>query len=196
MQGPSLRSPSMALLLFTAVLLPLVSVVSADSDIGMELSSQHEIVMPGQAVNVTLTLTNDDQWATHEYNLTLNTSTLSGDWNVSLADIALGPVYPTLSDTTTIVIDLDVAAPVGANGQAVITATRVDDANFSNSVTLFLSVAPRYLPELDVGAVGDRGLVAVGPNETVEVDVPVRNAGNVNDTFLLQVDEALDLTDF
>ncbi len=196
MQGHSLRTAGLALLLFTAVLLPLVPVVSADSDIGLELSSVHAVVMPGQAVNVTLTLTNDDQWATHEYNLTLNTSTLSGDWDVTLADTALGPVYPTLSDTTTIVVDLDVAAPVGANGQAVITVTRVDDANISNSVTLFLSVAPRYLPELDVGAVGDRGLVAVGPNETVEVDVPVRNSGNVNDTFLLQVDEALDLTDF
>ncbi|MCH2359183.1 MAG: hypothetical protein MK235_06710, partial [Candidatus Poseidoniales archaeon] len=139
MQGHSLRTAGLALLLFTAVLLPLVPVVSADSDIGLELSSVHAVVMPGQAVNVTLTLTNDDQWATHEYNLTLNTSTLSGDWDVTLADTALGPVYPTLSDTTTIVVDLDVAAPVGANGQAVITVTRVDDANISNSVTLFLS---------------------------------------------------------
>ena len=190
-------SLSIALLLFSAVLLPFASIPAvASAEIDVALSSQHEYLVPGTAANVSVTVTNDNLMNTRTFDLTLNTTLLPSNWNVTLADSVLGPVFPTQSDSTTLIVRLDPSANLGANGQIDLIATRSDDANESTTVTLHLSVSPLYLPSLDVGAVGDRGLVSIEPNQTINLDVPVMNSGNVDDTFILQVDETTDLTDF
>ena len=190
-------SLSIALLLFSAVLLPFASIPAvASAEIDVTLSSQHEYLVPGTAANVSVTVTNDNLMNTRTFNLTLDTTSLPSDWNVTLSDSALGPVFPTQSDSTTLIVRLDPSANLGSNGQVDLIVTRSDDANESTTVTLQLSVAPLYLPSLDIGAVGDRGLVTIEPNQTVDLDVPVMNSGNVDDTFILQVDETTDLTDF
>ena len=79
----------------------------------------------------------------------LNTVSLPSNWNVTLADSSLGPIFPTQSDSTTLIVRLDANSPLGANGQVDLIATRTDDANESTTVTLLLSVAPLYLPSLD-----------------------------------------------
>ena len=172
------RTPSLtlAILMFSAVLLPLMAApVAASEEIDVSLSSQHEYLVPGTAANLSLTVTNDNLMNTRSYNLSLDTTFLPPEWNVTLSDSSLGPVFPTQSDSTTLVVRLAPGAALGANGQVDVTATRSDDANESTTVTLLLSVAPLYLPALDIGAVGDRGLIAIEPNQTVDVDIPVEN---------------------
>jgi len=191
------RCLMLAFLMFSAVLLPLTAPpVAASDEINVTLSSQHEYLTPGTAANLSLTVTNDNLMNTRSFDISLDTTFLPSDWNVTLVDTTLGPVFPTQSDSTILVVRLDPGASLGANGQVDVTVTRSDDANESTTVTLHLSVAPLYLPALDVGAVGDRGLIAIEPNQTVDVDIPVMNAGNIDDSIILQIDEALDLGDF
>ena len=190
-------SLSLAMLMFTAILLPFAaSPVSASADIDVTLSSQHEYLVPGTAVNVTVDVTNDNVMNTRSFDLSLDATYLPSYWNVTLADSTLGPIFPTQSSSTTLVVRLDPGAPLGSNGQVDVTATRADDANESTTVTLQLSVAPLYLPALDVSLVGDSGLIVIEPNQTVDVQVPVENHGNIDDTIILQVDEITDLAEF
>jgi uncharacterized membrane protein len=185
------------MLLFTAILLPFAaSPASASADIDVTLSSQHQYLVPGTAVNVTVDVTNDNVMSTRSFDLSLDTTYLPSYWNVTLADSTLGPIFPTQSSSTTLVVRLDPGAPLGANGQVDVTATRSDDANESTTVTLQLSVAPLYLPALDLSLVGNNGLIVIEPNQTVDVQVPVENQGNIDDTIILQVDGISDLAEF
>ena len=190
-------SLSLAMLMFTAILLPFAaSPVAASAEIDVTLSSQHEYLVPGTAVNVTVDVTNDNVMNTRSFDLTLDTTFLPSNWNVTLADSSLGPIFPTQTSSTTLVVRLDPGAPLGANGQVDVTATRADDANESTTVTLQLSVAPLYLPALDISQIGDSGLVVIEPNQTVDLEIPVENYGNIDDTIILQVDDVADLAEF
>ncbi|MDP6099504.1 MAG: hypothetical protein QF566_04930, partial [Candidatus Thalassarchaeaceae archaeon] len=67
-------SLSIALLLFSAVLLPFASIPAvASAEIDVALSSQHEYLVPGTAANVSVTVTNDNLMNTRTFDLTLNT---------------------------------------------------------------------------------------------------------------------------
>lgn len=190
-------SLTLAMIMLTAVLLPFAAIpAAASSEIDVALSSSHEQMVPGMATNVSVSVTNDNVMSTRSFDLTLDTTYLPSHWNVTLADSSLGPVFPTQTDSTTLIIRLDPNAPLGGNGQVDVTATRTDDANESTTVTLQLSVEPLYLPTIDSAAVGDSGLFSLHQNETIDVDIPVINNGNVEDTIILQVDEADDIAAF
>jgi uncharacterized membrane protein len=188
---------SLAFLLLTAILLPFAAMPAvASAEIDVVLSSQHEQMVPGGATNISVTVTNDNVMNTRSFDISLDATYLPPSWNVTLADTTLGPVFPTQSDSTILIVRLDANAPLGDNGQVDIIVTRSDDANESTTVTLQLSVAPLFLPSLDIGMVGNQGLMTLEPNQTVDLAVPVINNGNVDDTIILQVDETIDLASF
>ena len=97
-----------AFILFSSVLLPFSSIsVVASNEIDVNLSSQHEYLVPGTAANVSITVTNDNVMNTRTFNLSLDTVSLPSNWNVTLADSSLGPIFPTQSDSTTLIVRLD-----------------------------------------------------------------------------------------
>ena len=180
------------IILFASLLPIIVSPVSASNSIGLTLNPQHVILTPGTSTNVTLSVHNNDSTMTHDFDIDVDLNGVSSTWNVSRTDTQLNSVLPTFTRDTILVVRLDGTGQLSHNGEVKITVSWVG-SDVSTNITLFLSVAPLYLPSINVSGAGNLGLVDVEPGTTVDVDLPITNLGNVDDTYLLDVEDEPDL---
>ena len=189
------RSVTLCIMLVTSTFLSaFVPVVSADSRIILDLSSDHVSLIQGDSANITLTIENNDT-SIHDFDLSIDDSLTSNAWNVSLTDESISTVLPTFSTTTTIVIHLALDANLSDSGTVDIIVSHTN-TNISSSITLYLSVAPSYLPHVGHTAVGDNGLLELAPGDSTDIQVPVSNLGSSIDHIVLAVDETADLGSF
>ncbi len=93
------RSVTLCIMLVTSTFLSaFVPVVSADSRIILDLSSDHVSLIQGDSANITLTIENNDT-SIHDFDLSIDDSLTSNAWNVSLTDESISTVLPTFSTT-------------------------------------------------------------------------------------------------
>ena len=182
-----------SLILFSSMMPLMISPVSASDSIGLSLSPQHVILAPGISTNVTLSVHNNDSSMTHDFDIDVDMSGVPSTWNISRTDTQLNSVLPTFTRDTTLIIRLDGTGQLSHNSEATITVSWVG-SDISTNITLFLSVAPLYLPSLNTSGAGNQGLVDVSPGTTVDINLPISNLGNIDDTFLLDVEDEPDLT--
>ena len=97
-------------------------------------------------------------------------------------------VLPTYNATTTIVVELAESATPSDNGKFTIFVNESDGIS-SSSIDVYVSVAVVYNPHLDATGVGDQGLLAIEPGQSVDLSIPVSNFGSVTDSYLLGVGE-------
>ncbi|HJM41443.1 MAG TPA: hypothetical protein QF514_04375, partial [Candidatus Thalassarchaeaceae archaeon] len=189
------RSLALCLLLVSSTFLAAFApLAAADSRILLDLSDDQVVLIQGDSANVTLTIENNDT-SIQDFDLTVDDSMTSAAWNVTLADETLSTVLPTFSVTTTIIVHLASDANLSDNGYVDINVAH-SGSNVSTTVTLYLSVAPSYLPDIEHTAVGDAGLLGIEVGESIDIDVPISNLGSSLDHIVLAVDETADLSDF
>ena len=141
------RSFALCLLLVSSTFLAAFApLAAADSRILLDLSDDHVVLIQGDSANVTLTIENNDT-SIQDFDLTIDDSMTSSAWNVTLADEALSTVLPTFSVSTTIIVHLAADANLSDNGFVDISVAH-SGTNISTTITLYLSVAPSYLPHI------------------------------------------------
>ncbi|MEE2758546.1 MAG: hypothetical protein VYA86_01030 [Candidatus Thermoplasmatota archaeon] len=188
-------SISLSFLLISSVfLVAFAPVVSADNRILLDLSSDHVVLTQGDSANVTLTIENNDT-SIHDFSLSTDDSSTSSVWNVTLVDETISTVLPTFSVSTTIIIHLASDADLSDSGSIEIHVNH-SSSNVSTSITLYLSVAPSYLPAIEHTAIGDEALIGMEIGQSIDVNVPISNLGSSLDHIVLAVDETADLADF
>ena len=189
------RSISLSFLLISSVFLAAFTpIASADSRILLDLSNDHVVLIQGDSANVTLSIENNDT-SIHDFSLSTDATSTSSSWNVTLADENISTVLPTFTVSTTIVIHLASNANLSDSGSIDIHVAHVG-SNVSTSITLYLSVAPSYLPAIEHTAVGDEGLIDIEIGQSIDVNVPISNLGSSSDHIVLAVDETADIADF
>ena len=189
------RSISLSFLLISSVFLAAFTpIASADSRILLDLSNDHVVLIQGDSANVTLTIENNDT-SIHDFTLSTDNTSTSPAWNVTLVDQNISTVLPTFSVTTSIIVHLASDADLSDSGSIDIHVAH-SGSNVASSITLYLSVAPSYLPAVEHTAVGDEGLISMEIGQSIDVDVPISNLGSSSDHIVLAVDETADLVDF
>ena len=171
--------------------------VVADNRIVLDLSNDHVTLAQSGSENVTLTVENNDS-AIHDFELSLDLSLTPGAWNVTLADTVmhqLGPSVFGFSNSTTVIVRLAHDATLADHGSVTILVNH-SGTNVSSAITLYLSVASSYLPDLEHTAVGNAGLITMDTGESVNISVPISNLGSAQDHIVLAVDEEPDLSGF
>ncbi|MEE2812604.1 MAG: NEW3 domain-containing protein [Candidatus Thermoplasmatota archaeon] len=198
MESQRRRSFSMVLLLFLSTLTTaFIPAVSADDRILLDLSSDHVTLMQGDSTNVTITVENNDS-AIHDFNLSLDSSLTPSAWNVTLADTTmhqLGPAVFGFSNSTTVIVRLASNATLADHGSVTIVVNR-SGTTISSAITLYLSVAPSYLPSINNTVVGDAGLITMETGAMMNLSIPISNLGSATDHLVLSVDEEPDLSGF
>ncbi|HIA40376.1 MAG TPA: hypothetical protein EYN88_05835, partial [Candidatus Poseidoniales archaeon] len=193
MAGQGRKSLQLAVLLTLAVFLPLVAPpAAADPSIGLSLDSAHVQLIPGDSSNVILTIENNGS-SIEDFSVSIGNATIAESWDVIATETLVEDVLPTFSTDTIIVVRLNNSAAIEDSGNVTIMVSH-NGTNITSSITLQLSVMPRYGPLLDATGVGDNGLVAMSPGTSLDLSVEVTNGGNVLDTLLLNVDSEPDLT--
>ena len=189
------RSLTLSLLLLSSVFLAAFApVVAADDRVLLDLSNDHLVIGQGESANLTLTIENNDS-SIRDFDLSVDDSLTSAAWNVSLADTHIAGVLPTFSTSTTVIVHLAADATLDDGGTVDILVAHAG-TNISSTITLHLSVTPSWLPEIDHTTAGDAGLVTLEAGDTVNLSIPVKNAGSALDHIVLAVDETADLADF
>ena len=187
----SRRVDALILVMIMAIA-PLVPMASAHPSITLSTDVNHVILSPGEATNITLTISNNGS-SIETYSISV--SGFDTVWEVTPADSNVTGVIPTLSATTDIAIRLSTSALPSNSGTLTITVTE-PDANISSTIGVQLTVLPQYLPAIDTSNAGDNGLVEMAPGDETNVSIMVSNNGNVNDTILLSVGQTPDLVAF
>ena len=187
----SRRVDALILVMIMAIA-PLVPMASAHPSITLSTDVNHVILSPGEATNITLTISNNGS-SIETYSISV--SGFDTVWEVMPADSNVTGVIPTLSATTDIAIRLSTSALPSNSGTLTITVTE-PDANISSTIGVQLTVLPQYLPAIDTSNAGDNGLVEMAPGDETNVSIMVSNNGNVNDTILLSVGQTPDLVAF
>ena len=142
------RSISLSFLLISSVFLAAFTpIASADSRILLDLSNDHVVLIQGDSANVTLTIENNDT-SIHDFSLSTDATLTSSAWNVTLVDENISTVLPTFSVTTSIIVHLATDADLSDSGSIDIHVAHAD-SSVATSITLYLSVAPSYLPALE-----------------------------------------------
>jgi uncharacterized membrane protein len=189
------RSLTLCLLLLSSIMATaFVPTVAADSRILLDLSEDHITLAQGESANVTLTIENNDS-SIRDFDLSVDASTTSPAWNVTLADQTLSTVLPTFSVPTTVIVRLSEGAVLADGGSVSIIVSQAG-TNISSAITLHLSVAPSYLPHIEHTAVGDGGLLVMEPGDSLDITVPITNQGSSLDHIVLAVEETADLAAF
>ena len=107
----------------------------------------------------------------------------------------LGPAVFGFSNSTTVIIRLSQNATLADHGSVTIVVNR-SGTTISTAITLYLSVSPSYLPDIENTAVGDAGLVSMETGSMVNLSIPISNLGSATDHLVLSVDEEPDLSGF
>ena len=162
------RSISLSFLLISSVFLAAFTpIASADSRILLDLSNDHVVLIQGDSANVTLTIENNDT-SIHDFTLSTDATSTSPAWNVTLVDQNISTVLPTFSVTTSIIVHLASDADLSDSGSIDIHVAH-SGSNVASSITLYLSVAPSYLPAIEHTAVGDEGLISMEIGQSIDV---------------------------
>ena len=171
---------------------PLAQFTKADPEIELQVDMAHMILIPGESMNLTLTIENNGS-SIETYDVETSTAGLSSLWTAVPTSNSVSNVLPTYNTTTTIVVQLGETATPSDNGMFTIFVNE-SDGGASSSIDVFVSVAIVYNPHLDASDVGDQGLLAIDPGQSVDVSITVSNHGSVMDSYLLNVGEEPDLT--
>ena len=171
---------------------PLAQFTKADPEIELQVDMAHMILIPGESMNLTLTIENNGS-SIETYDVETSTAGLSSLWTAVPTSNSVSNVLPTYNSTTTIVVQLGETATPSDNGMFTIFVNE-SDGGASSSIDVYVSVAIVYNPHLDASGVGDQGLLAVEPGQSVDVSITVSNHGSVMDSYLLDVGEEPDLT--
>ena len=173
---------------------PIIGSAAADDAIHLSVDVQHVVLMPGDATNVTLTITNNGS-SIDSFDVEVDNASLHPSWEVLALDATVTNVFPTWSKNTTIIVRLD-GMGVPSHADTVDLVVSDADGTAETRLTLALSVADVHAPRIEASGAGNGGLVVLQPGDVVDVTVPVHNDGNVVDTMLLDVNANPDLAGF
>ena len=188
----SVRAFVLVTIMLLASASPLAQFTKADPEIELQVDMSHMILVPGESMNLTLTIENNGS-SIETYDIEVASPGLSSLWAATPSANSVSNVLPTYNATTTIVVQLAETATPSDNGMFTLFANE-SDGSASSSIDVYVSVAIVYNPHLDATGVGDQGLLALQPGQTVDLSIPVSNHGSVMDSYLLNVGEEPDLT--
>ena len=171
---------------------PFAQMARADSEIELQVDMSHMILIPGESTNLTLTIENNGS-SIETYDVETSLDGLSSLWTATPTSSSVTNVLPTYNTTTTIVVELAETAVPSDNGKFTIYVNESDGVS-SSSIDVYVSVAIVYNPHLDATGVGDQGLLAIEPGQSVDLSIPISNFGSVTDSYLLSVGEEPDLS--
>ncbi len=163
----------------------------ASNAILLSVDRNHVQLEPGDSTNITLTIENNGS-VIDDYNLSIDSTSLDGVWDVNLTQDYVTYVVPTTSTTTTIVIRLSSLASSENSSSFVINVEETDTGDTS-TIEVFVSIIPSYLPEIRHQS-ADASLknMSSGTSQTFTLDV--LNLGSVKDSILLDVGQEPDLS--
>lgn len=188
----SIRAVVLVGMMLLASASPLAQMSRADSEIELQVDMSHMILVPGESVNLSLTIENNGS-SIETYDVETSLDGLSSLWMATPTANSVANVLPTYNTTTTIVVELAESATPSDNGKFTIFVNESDGVS-SSSIDVYVSVAVVYNPHLDATGVGDQGLLAIEPGQSVDLSIPVSNFGSVTDSYLLGVGEEPDLS--
>ena len=186
------RAVVLVLLMLAASASPLAITAKADPTIVLSVDTPHMILIPGESVNVSLVIENNGS-SIETYSVESSTDGLSNVWSATPTSATVSNVLPTYNASTTIVVHLAETATPADNGMFTLFVNETDGVS-SSSIDVYVSVAIVYHPSIDANSVGDNGLLAIQPGQSVDLDLPISNLGSVADSFLLSVQEEPDLS--
>ena len=190
MSSRSIRAVAFVLILLFASLSPLAMTAQAHQSILLSTDTSHVVLLPGSSGNVTLNIENNAT-AIESFNVSVDTSSLSNLWNITPSEEVVENVFPTWSKNTTIVVRLAEGAVPSDSGSFDIHVTEPDQ-NFTSVITVYVSVAPSYMPALNLATMGGP-LVSMNSGSNASYSIEVQNLGSVEDTLLLDVEFEPDL---
>ena len=190
MSSRSIRAVAFVLILLFASLSPLAMTAQAHQSILLSTDTSHVVLLPGSSGNVTLNIENNAT-AIESFNVSVDTSGLSNLWNITPSEEVVENVFPTWSKNTTIVVRLAEGAVPSDSGSFDIHVTEPDQ-NFTSIITVYVSVAPSYMPALNLATMGGP-LVSMTSGSNASYSIEVQNLGSVEDTLLLDVEFEPDL---
>ena len=188
----SIRALVLVGMMLLASASPLAQLTKADPEIELQVDMSHMILTPGESMNLTLTIENNGS-SIETYDVETSTNGLSSLWSATPTASSVSNVLPTYNTTTTIVVQLAETATPSDNGKFTVFVNE-SDGIASTSIDVFVSVAIVYNPYVDATGVGDQGLLALQPGQSVDLSIPVSNYGSVTDSYLLGVGEEPDLS--
>jgi len=188
----SFRAVVLVGLLLLASASPFAQLARADPEIELQVDMSHMILIPGESTNLTLTIENNGS-SIETYDVETSMDGLSSLWTATPTSASVSNVLPTYNTTTTIVVELAETATPSDNGKFTVFVNESDGVS-STSIDVYVSVAIVYNPHVDATGVGDQGLLAIEPGQSVDLSIPVSNFGSVTDSYLLGVGEEPDLS--
>ncbi|MDP6224190.1 MAG: hypothetical protein QGF34_03935 [Candidatus Poseidoniaceae archaeon] len=188
----SIRAVVLVGMMLLASASPLAQLTRADPEIELQVDMSHMILVPGESMNLTLTIENNGS-SIETYDVETTTDGLSSLWSATPTSNSVSNVLPTYNTTTTIVVHLAETATPSDNGKFTIYVNE-SDGSASTSIDVYVSVAIVYNPYLDATGIGDQGLLAMQPGQSLDLSIPVSNYGSVMDSYLLGVGEEPDLS--
>ena len=190
----SIRAFVLVGMMLLASATPIAQLSKADPEIELEVDQSHMILTPGESVNLTLTIHNNgSSIETYDVEIDSMVSPPPAAWTVTPTSNTVSNVLPTYNSTLTIVVQLGETATPSDNGMFTIIVSE-SDGTASSTIDVYVSVAIVYNPHLDATGVGDQGLLAIDPGQTVDISIAVSNFGSVTDSYLLSVGEEPDLS--
>ena len=190
----SIRAFVLVGMMLLASATPLAQMSKADSEIELEVDMPHMILTPGESMNLTLTIHNNgSSIETYDVEVDSTVSPPPAAWTVTPTSNTVSNVLPTYNSTLTVVVQLAETATPSDNGMFTIIVSE-SDGTASSTIDVYVSVAIVYNPHLDATGVGDQGLLAIDPGQSVDLSIPVSNFGSVTDSYLLSVGEEPDLS--
>ena len=186
------RAVVLVLLMLAASASPLAFTAKADSTIVLSVDTPHMILVPGESVNLSLVIENNGS-SIETYSVESSTTGLSNVWSATPTAATVSHVLPTYNATTTIVVQLLESATPSDNGMFTLIVNETGGVATS-TIDVYVSVALVYHPSIDASGVGDNGLLALQPGQSVDLQLPVSNLGSVTDSYLLSVQEEPDLS--
>ena len=188
----SIRAVVLVGMMLLASASPLAQLTRADPEIELQVDMSHMILVPGESMNLTLSIENNGS-SIETYDVETTTDGLSSLWSATPTSNSVSNVLPTYNTTTTIVVHLAETATPSDNGKFTIYVNE-SDGSASTSIDVYVSVAIVYNPYLDATGIGDQGLLAMQPGQSLDLSIPVSNYGSVMDSYLLGVGEEPDLS--
>ena len=186
------RAVVLVLLMLAASASPLAFTAKADPTIVLSVDAPHMIMIPGESANLSLVIENNGS-SIESYSVESSTMGLSNVWSATPTAATVSNVVPTYNATTTIVVQLSESATPSDNGMFTLFVNESDGVA-SSSIDVYVSVAIVYHPSIDTSGVGNNGLLALQPGQSVDLQLPVENLGSVTDSFLLSVQDEPDLS--
>ena len=168
----SIRAVVLVGMMLLASATPLAQFSKADPEIELDVDMTHMILTPGESMNLTLIIHNNGS-SIETYDVEIDSVTPPpAAWIVTPTSNTVSNVLPTYNSTLTIVVQLGETATPSDNGMFTIIVSE-SDGTASSTIDVYVSVAIVYNPHLDATGVGDQGLLAIEPGQSVDLSIPV-----------------------